>query len=200
MRKIILVLAFVSVGIMLRAQDHKTVGDTSTTEEISKGKSQENIANIWFATFNFAYDLAPQTSFGLTFGSVKKFGWFFSAMSNFGFKAMQYDYVADLEGYVDGEWPPYTGASCRTRFSVMGGVVMKVAQPLYLRVGVGYGKRVKSWYVDDNVLVNIPDDSWTGVDASLGAQVHLKGFVLSLDAVTTNFKNMELKAGVGYSW
>jgi len=113
---------------------------------------------------------------------------------------MQYDYVADTDGYVDGEMPTYTGESCSTRISVMGGALMKVAEPLYLRAGVGYGMRVKSWYTTNNALVNIPDDSWTGVDASLGAQVHLKGFVLSFDVVTTNFKNMELKAGVGYSW
>ena len=163
-------------------------------------KPQASISNTWFATLNFAYDPAPQTSYGFTIGSVKKFGWFFSAMSNFGFKAMQYDYVADSDGYVDGEMPTYTGESCSTRISVMGGAMMKVAEPLYLRAGVGYGMRVKSWYTTNNALVNIPDDSWTGVDASLGAQVHLKGVVLSFDVVTTNFKNMELKAGVGYSW
>jgi hypothetical protein len=163
-------------------------------------KPQASIPNTWFATLNFAYDPAPQTSYGFTIGSVKKLGWFFSAMSNFGFKAMQYDYVADTDGYVDGEMPTYTGESCSTRISVIGGAMMKVAQPLYLRAGVGYGMRVKSWYTTNNALVNIPDDSWAGVDASLGAQVHLKGVVLSFDVVTTNFKNMELKAGVGYSW
>ena len=155
---------------------------------------------VWFATLNFAYDPSPQSSFGFTVGSVKKFGWYFSAMSNFGFKALQYDYVADAEGYVDGEIPSYTGESCTTRLSVMAGALMRVAEPLCLRAGVGYGNRVKSWYTADNALVNVSDDSWSGVDVSIGAQFHLKGFVLSLDAVTTSFKNMEIKAGVGYSW
>lgn len=163
-------------------------------------KPQASMPYTWFATLNFAYDHAPQTSFGLTFGSVKKFGWFFSAMSNFGFKAMQYDYTADSEGYVDGEFPSYTGESCSTRLSVMGGAMMKVAEPLCLRAGVGYGMRMKSWYTTDKALVNSSDDSWSGVDVSLGAQLHLQGFVLSFDAVTTSFKNVEIKAGVGYSW
>jgi hypothetical protein len=78
--------------------------------------------------------------------------------------------------------------------------MMKVANPLYLRAGVGYGMRVKSWYTGDVGLVKMSDDSWIGVDASLGAQAHLKGVVLSFDVVTTNLKNMELKAGMGYSW
>lgn len=155
---------------------------------------------VWFATANAAYSLAPQASFGFTIGQVKRFGWFISAMSNFGFKAMQYNYTADADGYVDGEYPYYTGEKCNMRISVMGGAMMKVAEPLYLRAGVGYGQRVKSWYISDGRLVKMSDDSWTGVDVSLGAQVHLKGFVLSLEAVTTSFKDVEAKVGVGYSF
>lgn len=154
---------------------------------------------VWFVTANAAYSVAPQASFGFSVGQVKKFGWFFSAMSNFGFKALQYNYTADANGYVDGEYPYYTGEKCNLRISVMGGAMMKVAEPLYLRAGVGYGMRVKSWYTKDN-LVKMPDDSWTGVDVSLGAQLHLKGFVLSLDAVTTSFKDVEAKVGVGYAF
>ena len=156
--------------------------------------------SVWFATANVAYSLAPQASFGFTIGQVKRFGWFFSAMSNFGFKAMQYNYTADADGYVDGEYPYYTGEKCNLRISVMGGAMMKVAEPLYLRAGVGYGQRVKSWYISDGRLVKMSDDSWAGVDASIGAQVHLKGFVLSLEAVTTSFKDVEGKVGVGYSF
>ena len=160
----------------------------------------KNYTGITFATFNFAYDLAPQTSFGLCFGSVKNWGWFVSVMSNFGFKATKFDAVADADGSVDGEYPSYTGESCSTRLSLMGGALVRLAEPLSLRVGVGYGKRAKSWYTSDNTLINISDDSWAGVDLSLGAQLQLKGFVVSLDAVTTSFKSTEIKLGVGYGW
>lgn len=156
--------------------------------------------SVFFATANFAYSLAPQASFGFSVGQVKRLGWFVSAMSNFGFKAMQYHYTADADGYVDGEYPYYLGESCSTRISVLGGVIYKVVEPLYLRAGLGYGQRVKSWYISDGRLAKMSDDSWTGVDVSLGAQLHLKGFVLSLDAVTTSFKDMEVKAGVGYAF
>ena len=156
--------------------------------------------SVWFATANVAYSFAPQASFGFTVGQVKRFGWFVSAMSNFGFKALQYNYTADANGYVDGEYPYYTGEKCSLRISVMGGAMMKVAEPLYLRAGVGYGQRVKSWYTKDGQLVKMSDDSWTGVDVSLGAQLHLKGFVISLEAVTTSFKDVEGKVGVGYAF
>lgn len=156
--------------------------------------------SVWFVTANAAYSFAPQASFGFSVGQVKKFGWFLSAMSNFGFKAMQYNYTADANGYVDGEYPYYTGEKCSLRISVIGGAMMKVAEPLYLRAGVGYGQRAKSWYISDGRLVKMSDDSWTGVDVSLGAQLHLKGFVLSLEAVTTSFKDVEAKVGVGYAF
>jgi hypothetical protein len=121
-------------------------------------------------------------------------------MSNFDFKAMKYDYTADADGYVDGEYPNYSNESCSSRISLIGGVVIKVADPLCLRVGMGYGQRVKSRYISDGQLVKMSDDSWTGMDASLGAQLHLKGFVLSLDVVTASFKDVEAKVGVGYSF
>lgn len=156
--------------------------------------------SVWFATANVAYSFAPQASFGFTVGQVKRFGWFVSAMSNFGFKALQYDCIADAEGYVDGEYPYYNGESCKTRISVIGGAMMKVAEPLYLRAGVGYGIRTEGRYADDGQLVKMSGDSWTGVDISLGAQLHLKGIVLSLEAVTTSFKDVEAKVGVGYSF
>ena len=156
--------------------------------------------SVWFATANVAYSFAPQASFGFTVGQVKRFGWFVSAMSNFGFKALQYDCTADAEGYVDGEYPYYNGESCKTRISVIGGAMMKVAEPLYLRAGVGYGIRTEGRYADDGQLVKMSGDSWTGVDISLGAQLHLKGIVLSLEAVTTSCKDVEAKVGVGYSF
>ena len=163
-------------------------------------KPEKNYTGITFATVNFAFDPAPQTSFGLCFGSVKKWGWFVSAMSNFGFKATKYDAVADADGSVEGEYPIYSGESCSTRLSLMGGALIRLAEPLSLRVGVGYGMRAKSWYTTDNTLINIAEDSWKGVDLSLGAQLQLKGFVVSLDAVTTSFKSTEIKLGVGYGW
>ena len=171
--------------------------------KVEKPKQEKPVkaaTSIWFATLNFAYDPAPQMSYGFCIGQVKKFGWFVTAMSNFDFRAMQYEYTADANGCVDGNYPVYTNESCSTRVSVMAGAVLKVAKPLYLRVGAGYGMRVKSWSTADNALVKMSDDSWSGVDASLGAQVHLKHFVLSLDAVTTSFKTVEAKVGVGYSW
>jgi hypothetical protein len=153
-----------------------------------------------FATLDFAYSPAPQTSYGATFGSVKKIGWFVSAASNFNFNAMKADLTADDDGLVNGEFPDYTGENCSTRISVMGGLLVKVAGPLCLRVGAGYGTRVKSWYTFDDHLVKYSGDSYSGLDATAGLQLNMKGFTICVDAVTTNFKTLETKAGLGYCW
>ena len=153
-----------------------------------------------FATIDFAYSPAPQNSFGATFGSVKRIGWFVTAASNFNFDAMKADLTADDNGLINGEYPDYTGENCSTRISVMGGFLVKVAGPLCLRVGAGYGTRVKSWYTSDDHLVKYLGNSYKGLDALLGIQLNIKGVTISFDAVTTNFKTLEMKAGLGYCW
>ncbi|MBO4481808.1 MAG: PEGA domain-containing protein, partial [Bacteroidales bacterium] len=154
-----------------------------------------------FATIDLAYSPAPQTSFGATFGSVKKVGWFISAASNFKIDALHFNEVANAYGFVGGDYYyDYTGESCSTRLSVMGGLVAKIGGPVFVKAGAGYGSRVKSWYTTNGSLVKISDDSFSGIDATAGILFNLKGFSFSIDAVTTNFKTIEAKVGLGYCW
>lgn len=155
---------------------------------------------VSFATLDFAYTPAPQTSFGATFGSVKRIGWFVTAASNFNFAAMKSSATAGSDGFVGDYYYDYTGESCSTRLSAMAGMVVWVDGPFYMKIGAGYGSRVKSWYTADGSLVKISDDSFSGIDATAGILFNLKGFSFSIDAVTTNFKTVEAKIGLGYCW
>ena len=156
---------------------------------------------VYFVTMDAAYSVAPQISYGVTFGSVKKAGWFVTFASNYAFDAMNYTQIADANGLVDGDYYyDYTGASCSTRISAMAGTVMRLASPVYVKIGAGYGTRVKSWYIANGGLVKMSDDSFSGLDATAGLMLNLKGFTISLDAVTTNFKTVEAKIGLGFSW
>jgi len=181
-----------------------------------------------FLTFDAAYSIAPQLSYGITFGSVRRVGWFLTAASNYSFDAMTtslqtdpYETVIDgeiyeLYGYVfndpnfveeiNGEtypqyyYPAYTGKTSTTRISVMGGLVVRIAGPVYMRLGAGFGARYKGWNTSEGQIVRVPADCYLGVDAMSGLQLNLKGLSVSFDAVTTNFKTMELKLGVGFCW
>ena len=148
---------------------------------------------VSFLTLNGAYSVAPQLSYGLTFGRVKKIGWFVSAMSNFdfaGFDVIDNPYDAVV----------LTGETASTRISVMGGFVVKIGGPVYLKLGAGYGMRIKCWETAGGEYVEYPGDTYKGIDLSAGLQFNLRNVTFDFDAVTTNLKYMEIKLGVGVNW
>jgi hypothetical protein len=151
-----------------------------------------------FVTLNGSY--AP-FSMGFSVGQVKRFGWFVSAMTNGSFKGMGNLPQVDTQGFLDdGHLPMYNGTKATDRLSVIAGGMMRVAEPLYVRVGVGYGVYNFCWQDKEQNWYKIKGYCFQGVDVSAGLQAHLGGFVLSLEAVTTNFQTLEGKLGLGYAF
>lgn len=164
-------------------------------------KWKEKYYQQTFVTANVAYSNAPQVSFGVSAGQVKRFGWFVSAMTNGGFTGLGNLEECDGSGYLEGGYlPMYSGAITTDRLSVIAGGVMRVAEPICVRVGLGYGARNLCWESADGKWYRNKDYSARGIDLSAGVQAHLNGFVISLEAVTTSFKTMEGKLGVGYAF
>lgn len=156
--------------------------------------------NRWetFITLNGSY--AP-FSMGFSVGMVKRFGWFVSVMTNGSFTGMGNLPQVDAQGFLDnGHLPMYNGTKATDRLSVIAGGMMRVVEPLYVRVGVGYGAHNLCWQDKEQQWYKIKGYSFQGVDVSAGVQAHLGGFVLSLEAVTTNFQTVEGKVGVGYGF
>lgn len=153
-----------------------------------------------FLTLNVAVDQYSELSYGLTFGSVNKFGWFASVMTNFDFNGFSSDYECGDDFMVGTYYPDYSGKEYYTSLSVMGGFIYKIIKPIALRVGVGYGVRNTVYETTDGLKVKNANISVSGLDASLGMQLKLGGFVMSVDAVTTNFKTIEAKMGLGFGW
>ena len=149
---------------------------------------------VFFVTANGAMMNTGLMSYGLTVGSVKEAGWFVSVMSNFNFGKADAD--SDSYGFVNGIYPAYT-TSKDSRLSIIGGVVIKLDGPVCMRIGAGYGKKEKLWNTEGGKLVKYGGESYSGVDISLGLQLNIKGLTVSLDAVTTNFKTLEAKIGIG---
>ena len=151
---------------------------------------------INFITLNAACSAAPQTSFGFTYGRVKNVGWFISAMSDFGFRFSADDWndLYSMAGVVD-----FSGESSNTRLSVTGGFVARLFGPMYVKLGAGYGARVKCWEVAGKWYEYTPD-TYKGFDLTAGVMVNTRKCAISADVVTTNFKTMEVKLGVGLNW
>ena len=155
---------------------------------------------ITFATLNGAYTNTENPSIGFTVGQVKKFGWFASVMSGFHYAGLFPAATSDAEGFVGEDLPFYKDEYAKTVLSIMGGGVMRLNDMMYAKVGVGFGNRSLSWKTLDDRWVRNGGYSAVGIDLSAGMMFNFGGFVLSLDAVTTNFSIYEGRIGLGYSF
>ena len=183
------------------------VGENETIK-VSPGKLVPK--NKFFVTLNTAYSVAPQWSFGVSFGQMGRFGWFVSLMSNGGFRSSSAAGVcfANLgdgmpDGWVyegNGGLPYYNGEYMTDRNSIIVGGLARLAKPVYLKLGVGYGSRNLYWLTEDDTYYLNASYSYKGLETSAGLQFDLGGFVLSLEAVTTDFKYLEGKLGLGYAF
>lgn len=157
-------------------------------------------ANIFL--LNGAYSSCPQYSFGLTYGHVKRFGWYANVMSNFGFR-FSGEYESDAQGRINGEYPFYSGAKTSTYLSASVGAVVRLHIPLYLYGGAGYGYR--------GVFYELATGEWASCKAETASQhglhweagvlCNIKGFALSggVSSVTDFGANFfEAKIGIGY--
>lgn len=165
---------------------------TPQSPQTSKSPQSPQTPKKTFVTLNAAISTHKDLSYGLTVGQVKRFGWFASVMTNFDFKGFKTDYECRNDFKVNGSIPSYTGKVSFSSLSVTGGFVMKG-----FKVGVGYGVRNLSYEIVGGKWVKNTDESVSGLDVLLGVNFHLGMFMLSIDGVTTNFKEYEAKIGLG---
>lgn len=180
--------------------DYPEIRFKFVTEEKQQAPRPKRIPKITFSTLNGAYTNTENPSVGFTFGQVQKFGWFASVMSGFNFAGLAPAAVSDAEGFVGEDLPFYKDEYAKTVLSVMGGGVMRLNDMMYLKAGLGFGNRSLSWKTLDDRWVRNSGYSAVGVDVSAGLMFNFGGFVLSLDAVTTNFSIFEGRVGLGYSF
>lgn len=155
----------------------------------------------WFVTANGAYNFNNGIpSFGLTFGHFKRHGWFVSLMSNFNFSGYGTKLECNNSGIINGSHPFFTGETTYNRISVTAGALLRVAKSCFIKVGAGYGVCQVNWRTMDGDWVKNTDKSATGIDVDAGLMFDIKGFSLSFDAVTTNFKKADVKIGIGWAF
>ena len=152
-----------------------------------------------FAMLNAAYSVAPQTSFGLTFGVQKTWGWYVSVASGFNFDNLDPNPpLADIDGTGDRF---YTGEQTSSRLSLHAGIMYRVAKPLSLKLGLGYGVRNSAFSTSNGDNVLIKNNSHNGLEYSAGVHLSFGRFALSADVlgVGLKFKYSEIKIGIGYN-
>ena len=130
-------------------------------------------SNVFF-TLNAAYTSMPQWSFGFKVGTVKRFGWYLSAMTNFNYRGA-FSPFEENGHYV------LTGVSKTT---YLGGQVGFVARPcmlLSVHAGAGFGYRTLN-FESDQGWHYYPKRSYHGPTASLGVMFHVWHLVFSAEA------------------
>ena len=173
----------------------------------------------FFLTGNLGFlNKGGKTVYGLNIGDICKggrAGWYLSFMTNSDFVSQLYnnDYSvlhaslsADEEGnLIDGQNLSYTGERSLIRASALFGVALKVAGPVYLRIGGGYGLRRNAWKTTEDNWVVINPLSWQDFEGSLGLQCCIYNFVINSDVlipvqeVLTNYKKVvEFRVGFGF--
>ena len=154
-----------------------------------------------FVTANVSCSMKPSAAFGVTFGMMRRFGWFVSVMSSPNFKSFSADGEFDRDNAAETK-PFLKGDSYRkdTRLSFMAGMLFRVARPVALRVGAGYGIDEMCYEATDGQWFKDKVNCQKGLDTSLGVQCSFGSIVVSADAVATDFKRLEAKIGVGYSF
>lgn len=174
----------------------------------------ENDANVWIPLLS---SLPPaegrrtlvmleagwhpsQLSFGAMVGMVETNGAYIRFRSDFG--SASADLECDDSGSLTagGTGLPYykEGATSKSRMSVTAGYLRRLAKPLYLYVGAGYGSRTLAWETIDGELVKNTDHSASGIAGEIGAIGRFGKFALSAGYQTVNFKYHEASLGIGF--
>ncbi|MBP5536469.1 MAG: hypothetical protein J6X62_06710 [Bacteroidales bacterium] len=163
-----------------------------------------------YLMFNVAGNVAPQLSAGVTLGSVKRNGWYVTAMTGFNFDkgtvvaepdgTMATVYGDVAEGVVGTQQPFYTGEVSRQRLSLVAGYSRRINKSLWLNVGLGYGERTLSWLTANDVWVVQPGASHSGLAVDLGGTLCVKErLVLGLGVTSIGVDYADVHFGIGFT-
>ena len=144
-----------------------------------------------FFTLNVAASLNPQFSYGFRIGTLRELGWNIAFMSNFDFRCFGAKVPAEGELLA-------LYSKKNTRLGVTAGVTWHPTNLVLLFLNAGYGYRGVCYQrLSDEKFYLYAPHTVQGVEVSLGMMLNVKGFLISAEAATINFKYAELKLGFG---
>ena len=169
--------------------------NTSYSKKRRGSRNQYN--KITFFDLNYSYSTDPQHSLGATFGQVSRFGYYISAMTGLRYSALNADIECDQTGFVDGKMQYYSGRTSNSRYSVICGLMLRIAEPVALKLGAGYGARAMAWETEDGLWIRNSHYSGSGLELNTGLQVFIDKFNMSFDFISNSLKTAEFKIGLG---
>lgn len=135
-------------------------------------------------------------SYGLMVGVVKKWGWYLKA--KYDFKSQETQLECDATGMMsNGNMLWMSGESASTRLAVTTGAMYRLAKPLYMYMGAGYGYHKIAWETIEGEWAENTTDSSSGVEADLGLVLRAGNVAFSAGVQSNSFKYFEATVGVG---
>ena len=142
-------------------------------------------------------------SYGLMVGVVKKWGWYLKAKYDFKSQETEAE-CTNLGTNTQGTPMWFTGETASTRMAITTGVMRRLAKPLYLYLGAGFGYKNLAWEMADGVsgtnsdkwAENV-DDSYTGIEADLGLVLRTGNVAFTAGVQSNSFKYFEATVGIG---
>ena len=142
-------------------------------------------------------------SYGLMVGVVKKWGWYLKA--KYDFKSQETEAKCTSLGTNPQGTPMwFTGETASSRMAITTGVMRRIAKPLYLYVGAGYGYKKLAWEMAQGEVgtssdkwAENTDETFTGVEADLGLVLRTGNVAFTAGLQSNSFKYFEATVGIG---
>lgn len=142
-------------------------------------------------------------SYGLMVGVVKKWGWYLKAKYDFKSQETEAE-CTNLGTNMQGTPMWFTGETASSRLAVTTGAMYRLAKPLYMYLGAGYGYKKLAWEMADGVSgtnsdkwAENTDETFNGIEADLGLVLRTGNFAISAGVQSNSFKYFEATVGVG---
>lgn len=140
--------------------------------------------------------IGTANSYGVMVGVVKKFGGYAKAKYNFQDQKTDGECTGEgLDGVGQQIW--FSGNTVSSRLAVTGGLIFRLAKPLYFYVGGGYGYKKLAWETVDGQWFENSDETYSGIEAEGGLIFRMGNFALSAGVQSNSFKYTEATVGIG---
>lgn len=141
-------------------------------------------------------------SYGLMVGVVKKWGWYLKAKYDFKSQATTTECTNDGNN-MSGTPLWFTGNTATSRLAITTGAMLRLAKPLYMYAGAGYGYKKLAWELAEGqdgaegTWAENTDETFKGIEADLGLVLRMKNIAITAGIQSNQFKYYEATVGLG---
>lgn len=145
-------------------------------EQYEKPRFQGNLqfevkgvpSSLFFIGINSGYSLDSGIMAGISFGQLTHaVGWYGKAMTTLSFPHNTV-YECDANGKINDVLPAYSGKVNTFKAFGVVGLTVRIARPVFLNIGAGYGKRQLEWEMIDGTWVKNGSGSYGNVAVDAG--------------------------------